>query len=341
MAKNFIARNWRTLAVLLGIALARELLQRRKFIQLQQKTVIITGGSRGLGLALAEEFAREGANLVLCARDAEELTQAQSKLSSYSVEILTVPCDVSQPEQAQQLIAQATTRFGSVDVLVNNAGIISVGSWQTLTREDFEESMNTMFWGIYNTTMAVLPQMVERHNGRIVNITSIGGKVSVPHLLPYASAKFAAVGFSEGLHAELAQEGVIVTTVAPGLMRTGSTVNTTIKGEKHRQEYTWFTLLDTLPLISISAQTAARQIVNATKRGETELLISLSAQIMARVHGAFPALFTDLLAFSDRFLPHNTGKMRYSGGESETPITQSPLTITGQKASQQYNENSD
>lgn len=337
---SFITKNWKLLAAIAGIGIAREVWQRSHMLALPDKVVLITGGSRGLGLAIAEEFARQGAKLVLCARQEDELERARLKLLEMESEVLTIPCDVTKPEDAQRAVDQATAHFGRVDILVNDAGIISAGPQQTLTREDFEESMNVMFWGIFNTTMAVLPQMKARHDGRIVNITSIGGKVSVPHLLPYSSAKFAATGFSEGLRAELARDGITVTTVAPGLMRTGSQINTTMKGSEHRTEYTLFTLLDTLPGTSISAQRAARQIVTATRRGTAELLISAQAQIAARVYGAFPGTTTDLLSLVNRFLPRGTGTASYQGKDSETPVTRSFLTRLGQRASHTYNEES-
>ncbi|GAC1467622.1 MAG: SDR family oxidoreductase [Ktedonobacteraceae bacterium] len=337
---SFVRQNWKFFAVAAGLAIAGELLQRRKMIDLQGKVVLITGGSRGFGLAMAQEFALAGARLVLCARDKDELARARMQVSELGAEVLTIPCDISDPVQVKRCVEQATAHFGQVDVLVNNAGIITAGPWQTLTRDDFEEAMNVMFWGTYNMTMAVLPQMVERKNGRIVTITSIGGKVSVPHLLAYSSAKFAAVGFSEGLHAELAQDGIVVTTVMPWLMRTGSQVNALIKGEQHRTEYALFTLLDTLPVSSISARRAARQVVQATRRGSAELLITIEAQLAARLYGAFPGLMTDLLGIVDRFLPTSkaSGTERYTGRESESPASQSFFTSLGQKAAHDYNE---
>ncbi len=338
MATGFIGRNWKLLATLAGFAVVRELIQRRKCIELQGKVVLITGGSRGFGLAMAEEFAKEGAKLVICSRKDDELERAKIKLAGFGADVLTVQCDVTHPEQVQQMVTQATTHFGRIDILVNNAGIISAGPWHTLTRSDFEESMNIIFWGTYNTTMAVLPQMRGRSNGRIVNIASVGGKVSVPHLLSYASAKFAVVGFSEGLHTELAQEGIDVITVSPGLMRTGSQINTLAKGDKHKEEYTLFSLVDTLPGSSISVQRAAKQVMNATKRGDTQLIITASAQILARLHGAFPGLITDILTISARFLPKGAGTARHLGRKSETPVSKSFLTTLGQKASQEYNE---
>ena len=125
--------------------------------------------------------------------------------------------------------------------------------------------MGVMFWGTLYPVLAVLPQMRARRRGRIVNVTSVGGKVAVPHLLPYAAAKFAATGLSQGLRAELARDGITVTTVAPGLMRTGSFLNAYFKGQAVR-EFAPFAVLSTLPFFSIDARRAARQVVGAAKR---------------------------------------------------------------------------
>jgi len=120
---------------------------------------------------------------------------------------------VTNQEQVCSVVDQVTQHFGRVDIVVNNAGIIQVGPMSTTTVEDFATALDVMFWGALYPTLAVLPQMRARRSGHIVNITSIGGMVSVPHLLPYTCAKFAAVGLSKGLRAELGQEGIHVTTV--------------------------------------------------------------------------------------------------------------------------------
>jgi short-subunit dehydrogenase len=266
------------------------------------RVVLITGASRGLGFLLAKGLAREGCRLVLCARDAAELERARADLQQYGVEILTIACDVSDRAQVDHLIKEATARFGRIDVLINNAGIIQVGPVETMTMEDFERAMATNFWGVVYTTLAVLPSMLARRNGNIVNITSIGGKVSVPHLLPYNCAKFAAVGFSEGLRAELRGKGVQVTTIVPGLMRTGSYLNAMFKG-KHEQESAWFSLGASLPGPSMSAERAAKQIVRAAKRGEAERILSIPAKLLARFHGLFPETSIAQLGLVGGLLP--------------------------------------
>jgi NAD(P)-dependent dehydrogenase (short-subunit alcohol dehydrogenase family) len=298
---------------------------------LQDEVVLITGGSRGLGLALAREFAHAGCRLVLCARDAQELERAQQHLAQRGAEVLTVPCDVADQEQVHHLVEQAMQRFGRIDILVNNAGIIQVGPLHTATVEDFHTALDVMFWGVLYPTLAVLPQMRQRRRGRIVTITSIGGTVSVPHLLPYNCAKYAAVGLSEGLRAELSREGIQVTTIVPGLMRTGSYLHAMFKGQQER-EFTWFALGASLPLVSMSAERAVRQIVRATQRGEAECILSLPAQLLERFHGLCPGATASMLGVVNRVLPEADGaRAPAAPGMEVQQRLRSPLfdTLTG------------
>jgi NAD(P)-dependent dehydrogenase (short-subunit alcohol dehydrogenase family) len=267
----------------------------------QGRVVFITGGSRGLGLLLAKEFARRGARIAICARDAHELGRAAAAIEELGTEALPLVCDVSVQEQVNDTVAKVTSTFGPPDILVNNAGIITVGPIETMTREDFEDAMNVMFWGTLWPTLAVLPKMLDAGRGRIVNITSIGGKISVPHLLPYCCAKFAAVALSDGLRAELAGSGVSVTTVVPGLMRTGSHVHARFKGNQ-AAEYTWFGLGATLPLVSIDAERAALQVVRASLRGEAEVVLGAPAAIAAPLHALFPEVSAELRALVNEMI---------------------------------------
>jgi short-subunit dehydrogenase len=182
--------------------------------------------------------------------------------------------------------------------------------------------------------------MRERGDGRIVNITSIGGKVSLPHLLPYSCSKFAAVAFSEGLRAELGNTNVKVVTVAPGLMRTGSHINAEFKG-KHSQEFTWFSLSSTNPIMSMSVSRAAKQIVDATVAGRAELIISWQAELLARFHGLAPGLTTEILGLVNRTLPKaGDSAEKRKGKDSHNVLTKSPLTALGEMAAKRYNQTS-
>jgi short-subunit dehydrogenase len=242
-------------------------------------------------------------------------------------------------EEAEAAIQKTNDRFGTVDILVNNAGTIGVGPVEIMTIDDYRSSINTHFWGPYFATMAVLPAMQKRKQGKIINISSIGGKISVPHLLPYSVGKFALTGFSEGLRSELLKDGIYVTTVCPGLMRTGSPRNALFKGN-NQAEYAWFSISDALPVISMSAKRAARQIVDATILGDAEIVLSLPAKLAVKLHGLFPGLTTDLLGLINRMLPPpgGIGKEVRTGKQSFSKASPSWITTLNERAAQQNNQ---
>jgi NAD(P)-dependent dehydrogenase (short-subunit alcohol dehydrogenase family) len=312
---------------------------RERDIDLREKNVFITGGSRGLGLVLAKEFAIRGTRVAISARDGEELRRAASQLEDLSSHVLTIECDITIREEAESAIAKINKHFGPLDILVNNAGTITVGPLETMTTDDFRDSLNTHFWGPYFATMAALPQMRQRKAGAIVNISSIGGKISVPHLLPYSVGKFALTGFSEGLRSELLKDKIYVTTVCPGLMRTGSPRNALFKG-KNEQEYAWFSVSDALPILSIAATRAAKSIVNACIQRKSELILSFPAKLGALVHGIVPGTITDLLGLVNRLLPtpDGTGSVAKTGRQSTSKISPSWITSLNEQAAQENNQ---
>lgn len=287
------------------------------------KVAAVTGGSRGLGYLLARDLAAQGCQVAICARSAEELAGAERDLKQAGATVVAVPCDVSRQDDVQRFVDTVSEKLGPIDILVNNAGIIQVGPLQSMTIADFEEAMGVMYWGVVYPTLAVLPGMRERRRGWIVNITSIGGKVSVPHLLPYSAAKFAAVGFSEGLHAEVARDGISVTTVVPGLMRTGSPFKALFKGDR-RDEYAWFTLADSLPFLSIDAERAAREIIQAARQGRAEVILSVPATVATWFHGLFPGQTASILAAVNLLLPSGRNRGR-APGQAIDPEIQSGL----------------
>ena len=188
-------------------------------------------------------------------------------------------------------------------------------------------------------TREVVDGMRRRGAGRIVNITSIGGKCAVPHLLPYCASKFALVGWSEGLRAELLKDGVYVTTIVPGLMRTGSPRNATFKGQ-HRKEYAWFSIADSLPITSMNADRAARRIVRACINGESEVTLGWQAKLAAMLHGLCPGLSSELAAGANWMLPREGGIGTEGRPErdSESALVPSSLTRLSDEAARQNNE---
>jgi NAD(P)-dependent dehydrogenase (short-subunit alcohol dehydrogenase family) len=327
-----------------GMGLAARVAPPRKAeADLRGAVALVTGGSRGLGLALSRELAQQGCRLAICARDELELEAARIDLQRFGAEVLATPCDVSDQAQVAAMVEAVTRHYGRIDILINNAGIIVVAPVETLSRADFERVMAINFWGVLNPTLEVLPGMRAREAGRIVNITSIGGKIAVPHLLPYTCAKFAAVGLSEGLRAELADTGISVTTVVPGLMRTGSHLHAEFGGEQ-QAEYRWFALNASAPYpIAIGADRAARLIVRAVKRDQAECTYPISAVVAARLSGLLPTTTTNVLTLVDRLLPQPPQQAAgTSPGATIDADLDSPLlraaTVLGRTAAEEYKQ---
>jgi len=274
--------------------------------------VLITGGSRGLGLAIARRFAQKPVKLVLASRKRDELEQAQTKLLEAHAHLTPedfylVAADLAQPAECQRLVAETIARYGRIDILVNNAGIIEVGPIEAQPVEAFERAMQVNFFAALYTTWAALPHMREQsplsgsRRASIVNIASIGGKLAVPHMLPYSAAKFALVGFSEGLHAELRYKGIRVTTVCPGLMRTGGEAHAQFVGDAEF-ERRWFEFAAKTPGVATTAEHAANKIYAATEQGRAEITITPQAWIAARFAGLAPETLQFSNALVDKYI---------------------------------------
>ncbi len=292
----------------------------------RDKHVLITGGSRGLGLVLARQLGARGARLTICSRDANELIRAGEDLHQRGGKVVAVECDVTDRARVRELVAVAQQRNGAVDVLINNAGVIRVGPVEEMREEDYEQSMRTHFWAPLYAILELVPGMKARGAGRVVNISSFGGKVAVPHLLPYSAGKFALVGLSNGLRSELARHGIVVTTVCPGLMRTGSHLNAEFKGH-HDEEYAWFAAGNATPGLSMSAECAAAKIIDACAVGDAEAVLGLPAKLAVAAQALCPNLMAEVLALVDRYiLPASGGgtevfKGRNSRGKLPEAVT--------------------
>ena len=318
----------------------RRRLRAMRHISFEDRVVVITGGSRGLGLVLARELAAEGAIVVLLARDEETLQQAVADIIDQGGRARGFTCDVTDRHQVQSTIDEIVEELGWIDVLINDAGIIDVGPLDHMMIDDFDRAMDTHFRGPLYTTLAALPHMRRGGARRIVNISSIGGRIAVPHLLPYSASKFALTGLSEGLRAELARQGFLVTTVCPGLMRTGSTYNARFKGQ-HRREFAWFHISGSLPLLSIDARRAAHQIIEACRRGDAMLTLTLPARLAVFLQAVTPGFVAGVMSLANRLLPRPTDAHpdgSFSGWQSVSSFVPSPLTTLSDRAAASNNE---
>lgn len=310
--------------------------RRLRRIDLRGKSVVIAGGSRGLGLELARVFAGDGARLTLLARDADALDRAGNELAG--ADVIAVVCDVRDPHSVADSVRRIERERGGVDVLVNVAGIIDVAPFEHLDDHDFADSLATHLWGPLYLIREAAARM--QPGGRIVNISSIGGLVSVPHLLAYSVGKFAFTGLSEGLHAELSRRGIRVTTVCPGLMRTGSHVRARFKG-RHAEEFAWFSAGAGLPLLSMDAHRAARKIVGACRSGTPFLILTPQARALHLVRAAAPNAAAAVMRLAARLLPDPTGEegnRTLEGRSSTSAAAPSLLTRRADRAIERNNE---
>ena len=305
----------------------------------RNRLVVITGGSRGLGLVLARQLADAGAALVLCARDEEELAAAAADLRTRGPFVATYACDLSRASDITDMFRRIRREVGSVDVLINNAGLIEVGPLESMDLEDYQQAMAVHFWAPLICTELVLPDMRRRGEGRIVNISSIGGQIAAPHMLPYTASKFALNGLSQGLRVELAKNGVYVTTVCPGYMRTGSPRNALFKGQ-HRAEYAWFSIVGGMPLLTMNAERAARQILSACRYGRAKVTLSLFANLAAVANTLAPELMADATSLVVSLMPSpgGIGREAATGEESESSWSPSFLTTLNEQAAVRNNE---
>lgn len=320
-----------------GVALG--LLRPKRRYEFAGRVVAITGGSRGLGLVLARRFADLGARLAICARDEGELRRAEEDLIAKGAEVHTLRCDLTVPEEAQNFIDECRVRYGGIDVLINNAGVIQVGPLEEQTEKDFREAMDIHFWAPYHTMQAAIPLMKRRGEGHIANIVSIGGKVTVPHLAPYCASKFALSGLSKAFGNELAKDGINVTTVYPGLMRTGSHVNALFKGQNEK-EFALFSVMDSTPVTSISVERAAAQIIDAIALGKSELTITIQAKLAVMANALMPETMSSVMRLTSEMLPGEggIGERLATGLESRSDLVPAFVTAAIDSEAAENNE---
>ena len=292
-----------------GVALlTRKVIKKINAYDFSGKTALVTGGSRGLGFYLAQQLLKRGATVIICARDKEELVKAKEKLSKINESIFTAICDITKRPEVDQMVENIIKDHGKIDVLINNAGVMQVGPMESMNYEEYDEAFAVHFWGVLHTTMAVIPQMKRMGSGRIINVSSIGGKVGLPHMAPYSASKFALTGYSESIHSELKKDGILVTTAFPGPVNTGGYRHAKMKGNE-LEEFKWFSEADTMPVLAMKADQVAKNILEASAEGNSEIVISLSTKLVVALQGLFPGLVADMLTLFNYFLPDPTKEL--------------------------------
>jgi NAD(P)-dependent dehydrogenase (short-subunit alcohol dehydrogenase family) len=289
----------------LGVAalmLASAVRRRVRRIDLRGRVAVVTGGGRGLGLAITRELVQRGCRVAICGRDGELIRRSVGALTAEGAEVMGHACDAADAAQVDSFMARVIEQYGRIDLLVNNAGQCFVGPAAELAPADMQSALRNIFWTHYYPTLAVLPQMRSRKFGRIANITSIGGKLPVPHQAAYVAAKYAATGWSQTLGIELSKDGVFVSTISPPPLRDGAPLHVHFNGSVE-EEFRWFTRSLTSRISAISAERTARTVVDALAHADRERAVSLSSWFLSRAHGLAPTVMARCLTWVDRLLP--------------------------------------
>lgn len=305
--------------LLVGSRLVTRTLTRYK---LRKKVVLITGGSRGLGLVLARQLAMKGARLAICARSADELVRAQQELESMNVQVLALTVDLTDRMEVKTMVHDIIAHYGQLDVVINNAGMIQIGPQEVMEVEDYEETMDINYKTALYTSLAAIPHFKAAQEGRIVNIASLAGKIAMPHLLPYSVSKYALVGLSEGMHNELKKHNILVTTVIPALIQTGSSGHIKVKGD-HEAEYAWFKLSGNSPWFSQKVGQAAKKIIQGIEHNKSQVVLSPLGRLVTIFKEVAPGMMHSILATANRLLPAPVagGEKTKNGYESESDLT--------------------
>lgn len=247
------------------------------------KVVVITGASSGIGEQSAEEFAKLHANVILVSRNEVQLQKIAARLSKYQIKTLVCACDVSDKDQVDTMGKIVIEKFGTIDVLVNNAGFGIYNTVENTTIDDLESQMSTNFLGMMYCTKTFLPQLLKQRSGHIVNVASVAGSIGIPGMAAYCASKFAMLGFSESLFHELKGTGVGVTVVSPIMVRTNFF--------KHES----FGKMPRYSATSLDPKTVANAVVRAASSPRLEIVVPQFVRIAIWMKQTFPYLINPIV----------------------------------------------
>lgn len=254
---------------------------------------VITGASTGIGKALAVLLADQlKARLIINARTEQALQETKTLVEKSGGEAVIVAGDVADSGMAEHLVDACLNNFSDIDLLVNNAGLAKPGSVLSLTPEDWQRVFDVNFFAPLKSTYAALPHFVQKRRGKVVNISSVAGKIAFPGSVCYASSKFALTGMSEGMAAELQQKGIDFITVCPGWVRTEFFAKNQMMKEKNPTliaEQGDLRGMIMKHLLSISSERAAEHVLRALQKGGAqEIVLTAPGIVIERINAFMP-----------------------------------------------------
>ena len=273
-------------------------------MQVKDKVVVVTGAGRGIGRALSVELARRRSRVVLAGLHQEELWKLQAQIVGEGGQAIALACDVREEGLVRQLIQEVLAAYGSVDILINNAGITLGGDLRLFSDQDWECVLSVNLWGVIHMVQAVLPHMIERGSGDIVNIASAAGLVAPALWIPYSTSKFAVVGFSEGLCAAFRPKGIGVSVVCPMWVQTDilkgpppklaapQTPRATAASRRLAPAWEW--VVRHLPGRQMSVEMAAQRIIHGIEREQFLVYTHSWTRLLVLARAIAPQMFSRL-----------------------------------------------
>jgi dehydrogenase/reductase SDR family member 7B len=261
-----------------------------KFYPMKNKVVIITGASSGIGKALAEEFAARGAKVVIAARNTDKLKALEDELKKKNGDVFPVTADVSKEDDCRKIIAETIKKYGTIDILINNAGISMRAIFADLNLKVIEQVMNINFWGTVYCTKHALPYLL-KNKGSVVGVSSIAGYKGLPGRTGYSASKFAMQGFLETLRIENLKKGLHVLIACPGytasnIRNTALAKDGSMQGESPLEEGKLMT-----------SEEVAKRIVNAIEKRKDRLVMTTEGKLVVLLNKFFPK-FMDKMVFN-------------------------------------------
>ena len=260
-------------------------------INFNDKIILVTGASTGIGRCVALDYAKEGADVVISARSVDKLEVLKGEIENAGRKAWAIPADLSIKGEAARLIDEAMKQTGRIDILVNNAGIGYVEIVPDLNIEKAREMFEINFWSVVETTQCVLPHMLKRGSGQIINVSSIAGKRALPASSMYNATKFALEGFTESLRVELYRSGIQVISVCPSVTETEFFDHPYVKDSPLREQS------NRLP--RMSAEGVSRALIRASIKGKRDIHLTWLGWLAVRLNPLVPWLL-DYVAFRMR-----------------------------------------
>ena len=254
----------------------------------QNKTVVITGASSGIGEATAVEFSKKGANVALVSRNLDKLQKVENKLKEFETKIIAIQCDISKKSDVQKMHNTVLEQFGGIDILVNNAGFAIYGTVNELSIEDIESQMATNYFGMIYCVKNFLPDMMKQNSGHIVNVASVAASFGLPGIASYCASKFAMLGFSEGLKHELKGTNIGITVVSPIMVRTNFF------------DHPSFENMPQYSPTSLNPNTVAKAVLRASNSSRLEIIVPSFVRGAVWLKHTFPYLINPIVGSSFR-----------------------------------------